>query len=76
MSMNTNNVRELSESQQSVIDRLKAGAVLVHEAQTTGRYRLTHEGKSRTVHTGTVRSLITLGLIETTLLGRCVLSRA
>lgn len=68
--------KPLSESQQSVVDRLRAGALLVHDVQSTGRYRMSHFGKSWTVHTATVRSLIALGLIETNLLGQCVLFNA
>lgn len=72
--MTAQQIRPLSEAQQIVIDRMKAGAALCHEVQTTGRYRMTHEGKSRTVHTGTVQSLIAQGLLETNLLGQCVLA--
>lgn len=72
--MKTTVHHKLSEAQQIIITRLRAGASLVHEAQTTGLYRMTYEGKARTVHPATVRSLISIGMLEIDLLGRCGLS--
>ncbi len=72
--MKTTTPHKLSEAQQIIITRLQAGASLLHEAQTTGLYRMTYEGKARTVHPATVRSLISIGMLEIDLFGRCGLS--
>lgn len=64
-------VARLSEPQRSLIVSLKGGASLLHhEAQTTGLFRLTEAGRSRTVHPATVESLIAGGFLTKDLFGR------
>lgn len=61
----------LSEPQASLLEKLKGGATLVHEAQTTGRFRLTESGGvCRTIHPATVESLIASGVLFKDLMGR------
>lgn len=54
---------KLSEPQRLLLDKLRAGALLRHEAQERGLYRLTHGGSVRTVQTSTVTSLIANGIL-------------
>lgn len=65
---------KLSEPQQALVEKLKAGATLQHEAQTTGLFRLTHGGRARSVHPATVQSLLDRGLMRKDPLGRCCLT--
>ncbi len=62
---------KLSEPQQTLIDKLKAGATLQHEAQTSGLFRLTQNGRARSVHPATVQSLLERGFLRKDALGRC-----
>lgn len=54
---------KLSEPQRLLLDKLRAGALLRHEVQERGLYRLTHGGSVRTVQTSTVTSLIANGIL-------------
>ena len=64
----------LSEPQQILVDRLSHGARLQHEAQTTGSFRLTEAGRSRTVHPATVTSLVKAGVLIKDSRGRVTLA--
>lgn len=68
--------RTLSEPQASLVAQLKRGAVLTHEVSTTGRFRLTEAGRSRTIHPATAQSLIDAGILLKSLLGECRLDSA
>ena len=63
---------KLSEAQQSLVDKLRAGAMLQHEQ--SGLFRL-HEGtRSRSIHPATVQSLLDAGVLLKGLGGRCGLA--
>ena len=63
---------KLSEAQQSLVDKLRAGAMLQHEQ--SGLVRL-HEGtRSRSIHPATVQSLLDAGVLLKGLGGRCGLA--
>lgn len=68
--------RTLSEPQAALVAQLKRGAVLTHEVSTTGRFRLTEGGRSRTIHPATAQSLIDAGILLKSLLGECRLDSA
>ena len=63
-----------SEAQQSLMDKITAGATLRFMSDT-GRYRLQHEGRERTVFPNTVQSLLNAGLLEIGIGGACFLPR-
>ena len=65
---------KLSEAQQSLMDKITAGAALRFMSDT-GRYRLQHEGRERTVFPNTVQSLLNAGLLEIGIGGACFLPR-
>ncbi len=49
---------------------------MTHEVSTTGRFRLTEAGRSRTIHPATAQSLIDAGILLKSLLGECRLDSA
>lgn len=62
---------KLSAAQVSLVEKMEKGATLVHEAGSTGLFRLTEEGVApRTVHPSTVESLIAAGVLFKDLVGR------
>lgn len=65
----------LSEPQQSLVDRLRSGGTLQFE-QATGRYRLQHNDKVRTVQPSTVQSLLDRGVLFQDLLGAVCIAQA
>jgi len=62
--------RKLSEPQELLINKLKAGASLCHQLET-GLFRLQDGSKTRTVHPATVESLIRAGVISKSMSGDC-----
>lgn len=66
---------KLSEPKQHVIRELHAGSTLKFQ-QDRGIYRLKTATASSTVHPATMASLISMGLIQTSLMGDCTLTPA
>lgn len=63
---------KLSEPQESLVLKMRAGATLRHDV-ATGLFRL-HDGVlTRTVHSATVQSLLAAGVIHKNLAGNCSL---
>lgn len=67
---------KLSQAQASLVEHLRKGWKLEHEAQTSGRFKLSGAGGSRTVHPATVNSLIEAGYMFKDVLGRVRLTDA
>ena len=65
---------KLSEPQQSLIDKLSKGARMRHEIHGRGLFRLTVDGRSRTIHPSTVTSLVGLGLLNQDMSGNVMLA--
>ena len=61
---------KLSEPQELLVNKLKAGASLRHQLET-GLFRLQDGSKTRTVHPATVESLIRAGVISKSMSGDC-----
>jgi len=67
--------KKISEPQELLINKLKAGASLRHETGT-GLFRLQDGSKVRTVHPATVESLIREGVISKSMGGDCRLAKS
>lgn len=67
-------LKKLSEPQELLINKLKAGASLRHETDT-GLFRLQDGSKTRTVHPATVESLLRAGVITKSMGGDCRLAK-
>lgn len=62
---------KMSAAQTSLVEKIGKGATLVHEAGSTGLFRLTEDGVApRTIHPSTVESLIAAGVLFKDLMGR------
>lgn len=65
--------RKLSEPQKLLVQSLQTGSTLRHDT-STGLFRLTTNGRARTVHPFTVQSLIDCGIISKGMGEDCVLA--
>jgi hypothetical protein len=56
------------------VDKLTAGADLLHDAQASGLFLLTEAGRRRTIHPATVNALLANGVLTKDFFGRLLLT--